>query len=101
MLPMMKKRKLKNIIKSTIKSLKLILFFDQCKRPKNDIQILLKKHYFYISKQAIDIDDVNIDNMLVSNNILSLKKKCFFGYVNNLKDDIQPLFVKLPRLIEQ
>lgn len=62
---------------------------------------MLKKHYFYISKQAIDIDDVNIDNMLVSNNILSLKKKCFFGYVNNLKDDIQPLFVKLPRLIEQ
>ena len=62
---------------------------------------MLKKHYFYISKQAIDIDDVNIDNMLVSNNILSLEKVFFFGYVNNFKDDIQLLFIKLPRLIEQ
>ena len=33
----------------------------------------------------------------MSNNILSLEK-VFFSYVNNYKDDIQPLFIKLPKL---
>ena len=51
----------------------------------DDIEI--KKHKFYPYKSPIFLEDVDIDNILVSNNISSGEKncKCLIGY---LYDDI-------------
>ena len=55
------------------------------------------KNTKFIFKGQIDIKDVGIENVLVSNKY-SIVKSCFkyfIGYVNNFLDDVKPLLNKL------
>ena len=52
----------------------------------------------YSSKQAISLDSVDLDKIVVSNKwrIIETTYKYLYGYLNN--DVIQPLCVMLPRM---
>ena len=56
------------------------------------------KKEFYSSKQAISLDSVDLDKIVVSNKckINETTYKCLCGYLNN--DVIQPLCVILPQM---
>ena len=59
----------------------------------------IKKKEFYLSKQAIPLDSVNLDKIVVSNKwkINDTTYKYLCGYLNN--DVIQPLCVTQPLCI--
>ena len=51
-------------------------------------------------KKTIDIDDVNNENIFVSNKYY-IEVEClkyFIGHVNHFDDEISPLLNKLPKL---
>ena len=56
------------------------------------------KKEFYLSKQAISLDSVDLNKIVVSNKwkIKDTTYKCLCGYLNN--DIIQPLCVTLPQM---
>ena len=58
----------------------------------------VNKKEFYSSKQAIPLDSVDLDKIVVSNKwkINDTTYKCLCGYLNN--DTIQPLCVILPQM---
>ena len=58
------------------------------------------KKEFYLSKQAISLDSVDLDKIVVSNKwkINETTYKYFCGHLNN--DAIQPLCVILPQIDE-
>ena len=63
-----------------------------------EIKKLKKKKNFYSSKQAIPLDSLNLDKIVVSNKwkINDTTYKYLCGYLNN--DTIQPLCVILPQM---
>ena len=63
-------------------------------------EIHIEKHQFHIfNNRQIDIKDVDIENLLVSDKYSFEKSylKYFIGYVNNFHGDLKPLFIKLPK----
>ena len=58
----------------------------------------VNKKEFYLSKQAISLDSVDLDKIVVSNKWKISETTCKYlcGYLNN--DTIQPLCVILPQM---
>ena len=58
----------------------------------------VNKKEFYSSKQAISLDAVDLDKIVVSNKLKISETTCKYlcGYLNN--DTIQPLCVILPQM---
>ena len=55
----------------------------------------VEKHKCCSRKETIDINDVNIDNLLVSNKWhVGGKIKYFVDYINYSNDIVKPLFIK-------
>lgn len=60
---------------------------------------VIEKHKPHIPKDPVDINDINVDELSVSNKYMGLR--CFkylVVYLNHSKDNIKPLPIKPPKL---
>ena len=63
-----------------------------------DIEV--SKKQFYESKKAVNLNNVNVDKIVVSNKIKGNNQtsKIFIGYMDDISGIVTPLFILLPQM---